>query len=204
MPHVKKAELVEGIVYMPSSVYAPHGRSHAAIMGWLFADTAATPGTLLFDNTSLRLDARNQFQPDAMLLLNEARGGRCRVSDDGFVQGPPELVIEIAASSAAYDLHSKLRAYQRNGVHEYLAVLIYEQRVVWHRLSAEKYVTSQVGGDGVLRSEVFPGLWLHQERFWANDLTGLLAALHEGLAAPDHAAFKALYSSTSSNPTAIK
>lgn len=204
MPHVKKAELVEGIVYMPSPVYAPHGRSHASIMGWLFAYAAATPGTLLFDNTSLRLDARNEVQPDAMLIRDEAHAGRSRLSNDGFVQGPPELVVEIAASSAAYDLHSKLRAYQRNGVQEYLTVLTYEQRVVWHMLTAGKYQTAQVDGSGVLRSMVFPGLWLHPEHLWANDLASLLAVLHQGLASPEYAEFQSLYSSMVSNPAAIK
>jgi Uma2 family endonuclease len=205
MPHVKKAELVEGIVYMPSPVCTPHGKYHATIVGWLFTYTAATPGVLLFDNTSLRLDSRNEVQPDAMLLLEKSRGGRCRLGEDGYVEGSPELVVEVAASSAAYDLHSKLRAYQRNRVPEYLALLTFEQRIVWHVLTAGKYVPMLPDYDGVLRSRVFPGLWLHPGHFWADDINALLALLREGLASPEHAEFAARYSSvTSSNPTAIK
>jgi Uma2 family endonuclease len=205
MPHVKKAELVEGIVYMPSPVYAPHGKYHATIMGWLFTYTAATPGVPLFDNTSLRLDSHNEVQPDAMLLLEESRGGRCRLGENGFVEGSPELVVEVAASSAAYDLHSKLRAYQRNRVPEYLALLTFEPRIVWHVLTAGKYVPMLPDDDGILRSRVFPGLWLHPDHFWADDINALLAVLRKGLASPEHAEFTARYSSVaSSSPTAIK
>jgi Uma2 family endonuclease len=204
MPHIKKAELAEGIVYMPSPVYAPHGKNHAIIMGWLFTYTVATPGVQLFDNTSLRLDARNEVQPDGMLLMETALGGRCRLSEDGFVEGSPELVVEVAASSAAYDLHSKFQAYQRNKVQEYLALLTYERRIVWHELTKGRYAPIQPDEDGILRSRVFPGLWLDANCHWAGDLTGLLGVLREGLASPQHAEFVARYSSMVSNPTAIK
>jgi Uma2 family endonuclease len=204
MPHVKKAELVEGIVYMPSPVYAPHGKNHATIMGWLFTYTVATPGVQLFDNTSLRLDTRNEVQPDGMLLMEAELGGRCRLSEDGFVEGSPELVVEVAASSAAYDLHSKFQAYQRNKVQEYLVLLTYEKRIAWHELTKGRYVPIQPDDNGILRSRVFPGLWLDADRLWADDLTGLLAALREGLASTQHAEFVTRYSSIVSNPTAIK
>jgi Uma2 family endonuclease len=206
MPHVKKAELVEGIVYMPSPTYhAPHGKPHSRIVGWLLHYVAATPGVDMSDNASLRLDSRNEVQPDALLFLDPRLGGRCRIGKDNFLEGSPELVIEVAASSAAYDLHSKLQAYQRNRVPEYLALLTFEPRIVWHVLTAGKYVPMLPGDDGVLRSRVFPGLWLHPGHFWADDINALLAVLREGLASPEHAEFAARYSSvTSSNPTAIK
>ena len=189
IPHVKKAELVEGVVYMPSPVSVEHGMLHAIIVGWLFAYVVATPGVELLDSTSLRIDSRSEVQPDAMLLLSEAQGGKCQVEKDGFMRGSPEFVAEVAASSAAYDMHSKLRVYQRNGVQEYLVLLAYEQRIVWHALVAGKYVRLQPGEDGVLRSQVFPGLWLHAEKFRANDVSGLLAVLQDGLRSPEHAEF---------------
>ena len=89
MPHVKKAELVEGVVYMPSPVYVQHGKPHAIVIGWLLAYAAATPGIELLDNTSLRIDSRSEVQPDAMLLLSEAQGGKCQAAGDGFMQGSP-------------------------------------------------------------------------------------------------------------------
>ena len=190
---VKKAELVEGVVYMPSPVYAQHGEPHAIVMGWLLTYVAATPGIRLLDNTSLRIDSRSEVQPDAMLLLSEAQGGKCQIAGDGFVQGSPEFIVEVAASSVAYDMHSKLRVYQRNGVQEYLVLLVYEQQIVWHALVAGKYVRLQPGDDGVLRSQVFPGLWLHAEKFWANDVSGLLSILQEGLRSPEHVDFVARF-----------
>ena len=191
MPHVKKAELVEGVVYMPSPVSVEHGMLHAIIVGWLFAYVAATPGVELLDSTSLRIDSRSEVQPDAMLLLSEAQGGKCQAAGDGFLQGSPEFIAEVATSSVSYDMHSKLRVYQRNGVQEYLVLLAYEQRIVWHALVAGKYVRLQPGDDGVLRSHVFPGLWLHAEKFWANDVSGLMSVLQEGLRSPEHAEFVA-------------
>ncbi|HSN76272.1 MAG TPA: Uma2 family endonuclease [Anaerolineae bacterium] len=137
--------------------------------------------------------------------MEAALGGNCRFSEDGFVEASPELVVEVAASSAAYDLHSKLQAYQRNNVQEYLALLTYERRIAWHELTTGSYVPIQLDDDGILRSRVFPGLWLDADRLWADDLTGLLAVLRAGLASPQHAEFVARYSSViSSNPTAIK
>ena len=104
-PDLKKVELVEGVVRMPSAVrYAGHGRPHAAIVGWLFAYEAGTPGVQVVDNATLRLDADNELQPDAALLVDPRAGGQARISADDYVEGAPELVAEIAASSASYDL----------------------------------------------------------------------------------------------------
>lgn len=191
MPYVKKAELVEGVVYMPSPVSAHHGRPHAIVMGWLLAYVAATPGAELFDNTSLRIDARSELQPDAMVLLDEARGGACRVERDGFVAGSPEFVVEVAASSASYDMHSKLRVYQRNGVQEYLVLLAYERDVRWYNWQTGEDRLLAPDEDGILRSLVFPGLWLDPQRFWQGDIAAVLSTVQQGLAAPQHAEFVA-------------
>ena len=121
MPDVKKAELIEGTVYLPPPVHASgHGRPHSAIIGWLHAYDAATPGVASYDNATVRLDLDNEPQPDALLRIEAECGGQSRISEDDYVEGPPELVVEIAHSSAAYDLHDKKQAYRRNGVREYL------------------------------------------------------------------------------------
>ena len=114
MPHVKKAELIEGIVYMPSPVRVrSHGKPHGQIMGWIGMYSAATPGVDFADNTTLRLDPDNEPQPDAMLWIDAAAGGHARVSDDDYLEGSPELIVEVAASSASYDLHVKREVYRR-------------------------------------------------------------------------------------------
>lgn len=191
MPGVKKAELIEGIVYMPSPVYVQHGEPHANVMGWLFSYKLATPGVRLADNTSVRLDFDNEVQPDAILFRDAEHGGQCRVSVEGFVAGSPELVIEVASSTVSFDMNTKLRVYRRNGVPEYLVLLAQEERAVWHVLVEGEYRVLEADKQGILRSQVFPGLWLHPEHFWAGDLAGLMAVLAQGLASPEHAAFAA-------------
>jgi Uma2 family endonuclease len=189
-PEIKKAELVEGIVYLQTAVhFEQHGRPHSDVVAWLGVYCAATPSVLGGDNATVRLDFENEVQPDALLRLEPEHGGHSHVTEDDYWEGPPELIVEIAASSAAYDLHDKRRVYGRAGVQEYLAVQMYEQWVDWFVLREGVYETLTSDEDGVLRSEVFPGLWLQPAALWSSDLAGMLAVLQEGLASPEHAVF---------------
>lgn len=191
-PEIKKAELIEGVVYMSTPVrFEEHGRPHSDVMGWLSVYRAATSGVLAGDNVTVRLDFENEVQPDALLRLEPEHGGHSHVTEDDYLEGPPELIVEIAASSAAYDLHVKRRVYARSGVQEYLAVQMYEQRMDWFALREGVYETLSPDENGVLHSEVFPGLWLQPAALWSGDLAAMLAVLQEGLASPEHAAFLA-------------
>ncbi len=191
-PHLKKAELIEGVVYVPSPVHLDsHARPHSRIMGLLFNYMAATPGTDTADNASVRLDAENEVQPDAMLRIREEYGGQSRQSEDDYLIGAPELIVEIAASSAAYDLHEKLRVYRRTGVKEYVVLLTLELGTVWYRLNEGRYDVVSPDEDGIYRSTVFPGLHFHSANFWADDVAGQLAVLQAGIATPAHADFVA-------------
>src|SRR5436309_8264079 len=121
MPELKKAELIEGVVYMGSPVsHGGHRNPHFRHIGWLDRYATATPGVDGGDNSSLRLDLDNMPQPDAFLYILPERGGQARIADDGYLAGAPELIAEVASSSVSYDLHQKLHAYRRNGVREYL------------------------------------------------------------------------------------
>lgn len=131
-PEIKKAELIEGVVCMPSPIrFFNHCQPYGHTMGWLTLYYAHTPGVMVGDNASARLDYENEVQPDALLRLDGALGEKSRVTEDDYLAGPPELVMEIAASSAAYDMHIKRRVYARIGVQEYLVVQMYECRVDW-------------------------------------------------------------------------
>src|SRR5438067_360802 len=69
MPRVKKAELIEGTVYMPSPLRAKaHARPHIQLAGWLVFYESETPGVQSFDNSTVRLDLDNEPQPDLVLL----------------------------------------------------------------------------------------------------------------------------------------
>lgn len=190
MPHLKKAELIEGVVYMPSPVhFENHSEPHANIIGWLVAYRAATPGVRLGDNATVRLDLDNEFQPDALLRLDSALGGTSRVSDDDYIEGPPELIVEIAASSASYDLHDKLKVYRRNGVQEYLVWRVYDEELDWFRLSEDEYLPLSPDAEGIIHSQVFPGLRLAATALLDGDLPTVLAAQNRGLESAEYAAF---------------
>ncbi len=186
-PDLKKAELIEGVVHIPSPVrFVQHGQAHIALAGWLANYLAATPGVTGSDNVTVRLDYENEVQPDAFLRLDVALGGRSSITEDDYIAGAPELIVEIAASSVAYDMYDKRRVYARNGVQEYLVAQAYEQRVDWFALSEGVYGAVQPDANGVLRSGVFPGLWLPVDALWAGDLARMLQVLQQGLASEGH------------------
>lgn len=187
-PEIKIAELVEGVVFYSRYVpFEKHGCPHADAVGWLGVYTAYTPGINACSSGTVRLDFENEFTPDGCLYLE--RGGKSRVSQDDVIEGAPELVVEIATSSAAYDLHTKKRVYQRSGVQEYLAFQMHEKGEDWFVLREGVYATLTPDETGILKSEVFPGLWLNTKAFWSGDLAAMLATLQEGVASPEHAAF---------------
>ncbi len=190
MPQLKKAELIEGIVYMPAALrFRSHGQPHSWIMGWLTNYAAVTPGVLTEDAPTVRLDLDNEPQPDAVLLIDEASGGQSRLSEDDYIEGAPELVIEIAASSAAIDLHAKKTAYRRNGVQEYIVWQVLDHKLDWFYLSEGDYLGLPVDADGMIKSQVFPGLWLAVEALLSGDLQQVLAVVQQGTRLPEHAEF---------------
>ena len=195
-PDLKKAELIEGVVYMPSPVhYKGHGHPHLQIITWLGVYVAATPGAQAADNATVRLDRNNEVQPD--VLLRMATAGRSRLTDDDYLEGAPELLIEIAGSSATIDLYDKLKIYQRNGVQEYIVWQVYEERLDWFQLIDDGYQPLPPDDAGVIRSQVFPGLWLNVNALLDNKLAEALATLQLGLQSPEHAAFIAQLATSS-------
>ena len=187
MPHIKKAELIEGVVYMRAALrFRSHGKPHANIIGWLWFYTIATPGVELGDNPTVRLDLDNEPQPDAVLLID---GPTARISDDDYIEGAPELVVEVAASSATYDLHDKKRAYRRNGVREYIVWRVYDNELDWFSLEAGEYILLQRDDEGIIRSQVFPGLWLAIPSLLSGKMTEVLAVLQQGLNSAEHQEF---------------
>lgn len=191
MPNLKKAELIEGIVYiMPAALrFRSHGQTHGWIVGWLFTYEAATPGVASAVEPTVRLDLDNEPQPDAVLLINPEAGGQARLSEDDYIEGAPELIVEIAASSVAIDLHAKKQAYRRNGVKEYIVWQVLDQKLTWFYLEQGEYVELATDSNGILRSQIFPGLWLGVAELLAGNMQSVLSVLQTGLQSPEHAAF---------------
>ncbi|WP_036481941.1 Uma2 family endonuclease [Myxosarcina sp. GI1] len=187
MPHLKKAELIEGVVYVPAALrFRSHGQPHADLMTWLGVYKVFTPRVELGDNPTVRLDLDNTPQPDAVLLIE---GGQAIISDDDYIEGAPELIVEVAASSAAYDLHDKKRAYRRNGVKEYLVWRVYDREIDWFCLEAGEYIKLEADERGVTRSVVFPGLWLNISALLSGKMNEVLAVLQQGLDSTEHREF---------------
>lgn len=187
---IKKAELIEGIVYVASPLrHRQHGKPHSRVMTWLGVYQTLTPGVDLSDAPTVRLDLDNEPQPDATLFIEAAAGGQTRISADDYIEGPPELVVEIAASSAAIDRGAKKQAYRRNGVLEYVIWQSYDNQLEWFQLTEGEYQLLSPDPDGILRSRVFPGLWLAVDALLTNQMPRVLEVLQLGLASPEHAAF---------------
>ncbi len=190
MINLKKAELIEGIVYTSAALrFKSHGQPHSWMIGWLVTYAATTPGISVGDAPTVLLDIDNEPQPDAVLLINEKAGGQTRLNDDDYIEGAPELVIEIAASSVAIDLHAKKQAYRRNGVKEYIVWQVLDQKISWFYLEQGEYVNLPIDPDGIIRSQVFPGLWLAVAELLAGNMQLVLTVLQEGVQSSEHTTF---------------
>jgi Uma2 family endonuclease len=189
-PHIKKAELIEGTVYVASPLrHEQHGKPHSRVMTWLGVYQAMTPGVDLSVEPTVRLDLDNEPQPDAVLFIEANAGGQTRISADGYIEGSPELIVEIAASSAAIDTGSKKQVYRRNGVLEYVIWQSHDNQLEWLQLVDGEYRSLVPDQDGIIRSRVFPGLWLAVEALLSNQMAQVLEVLQAGLRSPEHEAF---------------
>lgn len=189
-PHIKKAELIEGIVYVASPLrFQQHAEPHSRLHGWLWTYQIATPGLRLGIEPTVRLDLDNEPQPDIVLILDEAVGGQAKLTEDGYLEGVPELVVEIAASSAAIDTGSKKQAYRRNGVLEYIIWQAFENQLEWLQLVEGEYQPLIPDADGVICSQVFPGLWLAVDALLSNQMTRVLEVVQQGVNSREHQDF---------------
>ena len=188
MPDLKHAELIEGLVYMPSPVSRTHSRFHLPLSGWLANYMARTPGCEAGLEGTWLMGPKNVPQPDLTLRVLPELGGQSRDEGD-YTAGAPELVVEIAASSRARDLGVKWKLYERMGIREYLIAVAGKQQFLWNVRTGSAYQMLNPGSDGIFRSRCFPGLWLDPNALWSGDLPRLFAALDQGLATPEHASF---------------
>ena len=189
-PALKHAELIDGIVYMPSPVSFKHSSSHSPLTGWLEYYAANTPGCDSGLEATWVMGRDNTPQPDVFLRIRPENGGQSWVEGE-YGAGAPELVIEVAATSQARDLGPKSRLYERTGVREYIIAVVPSKQLIWKELVAGKFQLVEPDADGILRSRCFPGLWLDPAALWSQDRASLFAVLQQGLATPEHAAFAA-------------
>jgi Uma2 family endonuclease len=190
MPKTIKAELIEGRVFISSPVRRKsHGNPDNKIATWVGFYSAHTLGVAAANNSTVHLDEINEPQPDVLLIIEEHFGGQAVINADDYLEGAPELAVEVAASSATYDLRDKKEAYRRNGVQEYIVWSVYDRQLQWFRLEAGQYIQLNPDEDGVIRSRVFPGLWLDITALLKDDMAKVLAVLQQGLASSEHSDF---------------
>jgi hypothetical protein len=190
MPPGSRAELINGVVRMPSPVGPPHGRASLPVLMWLGFYQGNTPGVEALVDTSTALGLESEPQPDAQLRILAECGGRTQ-ADRRFIHGVPELLVEVAHASRYTDLGPKFDDYERVGVLEYVVRALEPDKVYWFILREGHFVHLASGPDGIYRSEVFPGLWLDPAALLAGDIHRLQAVVDLGCATPEHAAFVA-------------
>ena len=191
MPKRFKAELIEGVVHVSSPVRAVHGSPHFDLVTWLGTYRAMTPGIDGADNATNRMDDINEPQPDAMLYIDVDRSPKFRLATDGYLEGTPELIAEVAGGSKSKDLGPKRRAYARNGVQEYVVWRVEDDAIDWFTLQGSDYVPMTPDESGIIHSQVFPGLWLDVPAMIERSLSRVLSVLNQGLGTAEHAAFVA-------------
>jgi Uma2 family endonuclease len=178
-----KAELIEGIVYMASPLRVRgHGQPHGNIIGWLWTYKVAFPDVIVADNTTVRLDPDNEPQPDVVMFIPNRSAS---ITEDDYIAGAPELVVEIAASTVSIDLHDKKAAYRRNGVQEYIVWRTLQREIDWFSLKNGEYIRLEPDKNGIIKSQVFLGLWLAVEAMLSGEMTEVLAVLQSGLSSSE-------------------
>jgi Uma2 family endonuclease len=186
-PEDVKFELIGGVVYMASPLRRAHGGYQPELSGVLWLYKNATPGIEVLDNTTTILGEESEPQPDLEVRILSAFGGRSRETEDDYVAGPPELVVEVAHSSRDIDLNEKRDDYERAGVVEYLVLCVGERELHWFHFPSGRPIRPSRGG--ISRSRIFPGLWLDAQALLALDSARLVEVVQQGIASRAHAAF---------------
>jgi Uma2 family endonuclease len=191
MPPETRAELVGGVVYMPSPVTDDHGEPDNDVSGWLFQYKLSTPGVRSPNDATVKLDRLGEPQPVCQLRIPAELGGQTHLDEQRYITGAPELIVEIARSSRSYDLNQKKADYERAGVLEYVVIALDPNRVHCFIRRGDRFEDLPPGPDGIDRSETFPGLWLDADALFTEDRRRLIRVLKRGLATPEHRAFVA-------------
>ena len=177
---------------MPSPVkHNQHGVQHFDLNSWLGFYRALTPGVEGGCESTVRLDLDNEPQPDGFLSILPSHGGRAKRTEEGYLEGGPEVVAEVAASSVSYDLHAKFNAYRRNGVFEYIVWRVLDNQIDWFILREGQYERLAPDAQGIVRSRALPGLWLDVAAMIRGDMATVMTVLQQGLESKDHSEFVA-------------
>jgi Uma2 family endonuclease len=186
-PEDTKFELIGGIVYRASPLRRRHGRNHVVLSYLLEHYASETLGLELLDNATTILGEESEPQPDLTRRILSEFGGQSRETKQDYVEGPPELLAEVAHSSRAIDLHRKRDDYELAGVQEYIVLSVEEPKLLWFDFTAKDSIKPD--RSGIARSRAFPGLWINVPALLAGQRKALIATLNLGLKSRAHSAF---------------
>jgi len=188
-PELKRVQLIEGIVYMPSPMrFVQHAHPEVSFTTWLTYFASFTPGVNSGGQATLKIDGKNEYQPDGMLFYDK---GQLIIDNDGYLVGVPELVVEVSASTISVDSNEKYLVYQKYGVKEYLLWNTEAKKITWYGRSGSKFVPMKPNREGIIKSKAFPGLWLNVAAMLKGNLKLVLKTLQEGLSSKEHQKFVA-------------
>jgi Uma2 family endonuclease len=188
MPDLTRAELIDGVVHLPSPLTTVHGLFHFRVSAWLGFYVAATPGCTAGIAETWLMESKSAPQPDLALRIDPKLGGQSSLEGE-YAAGSPELIVEISHTTRPRDVGPKLRLYERSGVQEYLTVVPRRKELIWRQLFDGKYRNIAPDEEGVLQSRVFPGLWLNPAALWEDDLPGISATVQRGVSTSSHQEF---------------
>src|SRR6266511_1388774 len=103
-PDDEKFELVGGTVYMASPMRVLHSDFVIVLAAAFQSFRCATPGIKPLVGATTILGEDSEPQPDLGLALSPEYGGQSRTNKAGYLEGPPELLGEVAYSTRAIDL----------------------------------------------------------------------------------------------------
>jgi hypothetical protein len=177
-PKKQRAERINGKVYVMNPLRAvQHGNPHLLLAHWIAAYAMHDPTLIGSDNATIRMNTDNDPQPDLCLLRVD---GQTRFDEGGYILGAPEMIVEIAGSSASYDFGEKRDVYEAAGVGEYLIFESIEGQIQWWRLANGRFVEIQPDC-GIYESVLFPGLWLDAEALRSANALKLIDTLKQGM-----------------------
>ena len=187
-PEDFRAELIGGTVYLPGRVHVGHGERTALIGALLCMYQGSTTGVTATSRITVLLGEDSEPEPDLTLCIDPECGGQTYL-EDGYLAGPPELIVEVAFNRYAIDFHGKREDYSRHGVKEYLIICVEPLEMTLLDLKYGK--ETHPDSDGICRLRTFPGLWFDAQAIFADAIPKMFETLQRGLATSEHAEFVA-------------
>ena len=170
----EKADLLDGVIYIAS----PESTADNELGGWLYClirEYAETldMGKAYYTRVAFRISEKRGPEPDVAFVAKR----RLRLVRRGFVDGPPDLAVEIVSpDSVERDYEVKWRIYETAGVREYWIIDPDERKATFLRRYRGKFREIELEGT-VFQSTVLRGFHLDTRWLWSKRRPSISRAL---------------------------